>query len=197
MWILAINSVVTSPYRFLHQLYPLLYQHTVEVCLVVCLPLFPDHVVRSKTADFKYFPFCLGRPPFLDLAPSRANSLQRWARLSPNFLFYCLLPNFVTCSSKYFFRCRFSQLKYFFVLSTGRLTLNFFLYALPTFADFRAKLNVNKHWPRPAMNRRFDPVRHRARAQCGTIRGESLFRSGNSFSNWLSGPRSADQLCGG
>ena len=32
------------------------------------------------------------------------------------------------------------------------------------------------------MNRRFDPVRHRARAQCGKIRGESLFRSVNSSS---------------
>ena len=41
---------------------------------MVCLPLFPDHVVRIKTADLKSFPFCLGHPPFL--APSRANSLS-------------------------------------------------------------------------------------------------------------------------
>ena len=34
-------------------------------------PIFVDHVVRSKTADLKYFPFCLGRPPLtLSATPS-------------------------------------------------------------------------------------------------------------------------------
>ena len=89
MWILTINSVVTSPYRFLHQLYPLWYQHTVEVCLVVCLPLFPDHVVRAKTADFKSFPFCLGRPPFLDFChPERIHFSVELASRQTSFLFF-------------------------------------------------------------------------------------------------------------
>ena len=38
---------------------------------MVCFPLFLDHVVRSKTADLKYFRFCLGRPPLtLSATPS-------------------------------------------------------------------------------------------------------------------------------
>ena len=69
---------------------------------MVCLPLFLDQVVRSKTADFKYVPFCLGRPPLTLSATPSELSLAVSSPLDklPFFLF---VTEFCNLLIKYFF----------------------------------------------------------------------------------------------
>ena len=80
---------------------------------MVCLQLFVDHVVGSKTADLKYFPFCLGRPPLtLSATPSEfALAVSSPLDKLPFFLF---VTEFCNLLIKILFGCRFPQLNILF-----------------------------------------------------------------------------------